>query len=66
LIQKALASELSLDLEIKCLTTSKPKGKVLISIFPENLLVIDFHGTCTKNISILDDSDRLIFRVLMP
>lgn len=51
---------------LHCLVDKEVKGKVLISLFPEELYVLDFYAQCVKNELIVRTSFDFSLQVLQP
>ena len=45
------SNSLLVKADLLCLLDKEVKGKALISLFPEELYVLDFYANCSKNIS---------------
>lgn len=56
--------EISMDLV--CLVTKTAKGKVLISLFPEELYILDFYPKCEKNYDKIHQTFNFKLQVLQP
>lgn len=55
-----------ISVNIQCLVTKHVKGKILVSIFPEELYVIDVKGNCVANQSIINLTRNLDLKILRP
>lgn len=54
------------DIAISCLETKRVKGKVLISVFPEELFVLDFSADCVKNAYMVGRMNLISLQLLNP